>query len=181
MHKTIFSDESSTTFQIVVLIIIILFLLLINFYKFEKKSSMVFSLEKIKAQPLFLILVFIISIFIPGYLFIFIFKPELFFKLDLFRLSVISLSISTPCFLMNSMIAVILPKDKIIDSGHDEKNDSIVIEAIYIGCILSSSLLYAVDLFGYLLNYPIKLAIISILACEIFLCIIFYFVNTRKK
>lgn len=126
--------------------------------------SLLTDLEKIPKSSLsiYLILAALLS---PGILFIYVFIPDLFNKLDIWRLLFLSMSSITPVLLFNIILSMANPFNK--KGIHDEKDEQGWFFAMLIlGVIVTAVFIYLVVFFRLFLKFNIKIAIISILILE---------------
>ncbi len=123
------------------------------------------SLNKIKAYPAIIIFIFLCTIIVPGFLFMFAFKRELFLSLDLFRLSALALSISAPLLVINYFLVSIFYIDK-----HQNKNEEFqefVTDIMYFSCFVNIIILYGAIYNGYLYHENFLDAVNSVLKMEL--------------
>ena len=113
-----------------------------------------------------------LAILIPGYLFIFLFGPHYFFKLDLFRLTVISLSISIPIITINiaHFVNVYQTKD----------GDYNLVNAIFRAEIASVLVLYLPNIVGYFMNFNLVYGVLALLLTQVFVSVILIFTRIRE-
>jgi small-conductance mechanosensitive channel len=127
--------------------------------------SLLVDLDKMRKSPLAVYLI-CAAMLSPGLLFIYLFKPDLFNNLDIWRLLFLSISIIMPVFLLNLVIFVANPFfRKGINTKEEEGNwfmGMIMLAAIF--TILFIYLIIAVRIF---LKFDTKTALIVIAGIEL--------------
>lgn len=125
---------------------------------------MEFNFEKIR--PFSALTVFqIISCFISGFLFLFIYNKGLFYNMDLFRLSIISIAITSPIFAINATLFhfIFTPdRSKITDETYHKFLET----AAYFGTLASLFVIYIPIILGYFLPLTLKGGIIWLLILQ---------------
>lgn len=131
-------------------------------------------LEEIKSlswnQTLGAIFAFL-GLIAPGFLLLYLFKPELISSLETIKVLLFSLSLCMPLFVFNLAIAFTIEK-------HGEE-DPFHVSAIAL--YMSSVAAYVAILFSYLANLTFKQFLLAILATEIIVLIAAFLPLARSK
>lgn len=143
------------------------------------------NLDKLKGLTQLIYLLFIVGILIPGYLIVFIYNNELFIRLDNFKLSVLSFAITTPIFVLNSFLSIIINRaDFNSFKGFHLKNQF----TILISTIISSFLNIVVIIKGIFSGADVMDAIVTICVLETIIILgfllwfsVYYFKNKSDK
>lgn len=109
---------------------------------------------------------------VPGYLFIFLFQKQYFFEWDLFRLTVISMSISLPILAIN--LAHLL---KIYQTEDTDRN---FINAIYKALLFSILVLYVPNIIGYFMDWNLVAGVAGMLVSQIVLSSVLVFARVNE-
>ncbi|WP_412464427.1 hypothetical protein [Flavobacterium mekongense] len=132
-----------------------------------------------KVRPFSAIILFkIVCCLLSGFLFLFIFKRELFNNLDIFRLCVLSMSITAPILILNIFM---------VGNNFGPKRSEVTEEifhqsqgaSAFMGALLSLAVIYIPILLGYFLKLKLQSGIIWALSIQVF--IILTFVVPKKK
>ena len=108
-------------------------------------------------------LLLLLTLFIPGYLFIFLFQKQYFFAWDYFRLTVISLSISIPILTLN--LAHLL---NVYRTDNKEFN---FINALYKAQLFSILVLYIPNVIGYFMDFNLVAGVSAMIVTQIIVSI----------
>ena len=108
-------------------------------------------------------LLLVLTLFIPGYLFIFLFQKLYFFTWDYFRLTVISLSISIPILTLN--LAHLL---NVYRTDNKEFN---FINALYKAQLFSILVLYIPNVIGYFMDFNLVAGVSAMIVTQIIVSI----------
>ena len=108
---------------------------------------------------------------IPGYLFLFLFQPEYFFKLDLFRLTVIALSITLPIITIN--LAHLL---KIYQTESNKYN---FINAVYRAELVSVIVLYIPLVIGYFMEWNLVAGVGAMIITQVIMSLVLLFAKVQ--
>jgi hypothetical protein len=140
------------------------------------------GLEKIKSLSASTILVMILGNTIPGFLFLFIFKRGMFLSLDLFRLSIISISISSPIYILNCIFSFIGATSTGLTLSSDEISHKIFSATGLLGGVVAMGVIFITTLLGYLLHWDFLKAIYCLLILQGLVIGMFIFsYSTGKK
>lgn len=109
---------------------------------------------------------------IPGYLFLFLFQPEYFFKLDLLRLTVIALSITLPIITIN--LAHLL---KIYQTESNKYN---FINAVYRAELISVIVLYIPLVIGYFMEWNLVAGVGAMIITQVIMSLVLLFAKVKE-
>src|SRR5690554_166152 len=140
------------------------------------------NFDKVKAFSAVTFLQLICGVIVPGFLFLFIFKRDLFLSLDIFRLTVLAISITAPLLIVNSIIVLYgVTKDEV--EGPDEDGFHRVFAATtYLGSALTIPVVYAAITIGYFFSFTLKQGVfILVIAEAIILITLFLFIFAGSK
>lgn len=117
------------------------------------------SNPKLLSGYIIVYLLLVLTLFVPGYLFIFLFQKHYFFTWSNFRLTVISLAISMPVLTLNMahLLNVYTTEDK-------EYN---FINALYRAQLFSILVLYLPNVIGYFMEFNLVAGISTMIAIQI--------------
>jgi hypothetical protein len=121
-------------------------------------------------QTLGVIFVFLGTIS-PGFLIIYLFKPELISSLDSIKIILFSLSISLPIVVVNMSVCIF--------GSFDEEENSKFVGAI-LALFLTAAALYPSILISYIYGFSFKDFLKTVLVIQIFL-ILFVFVDNKLE
>lgn len=110
---------------------------------------------------------------IPGYLFLFLFQPAYFFKLDLIRLTVIALSITLPIITIN--LAHLL---KIYQT---ESNNYNFINAVYRAELISVIVLYIPLVIGYFMKWNLVAGVGAMIITQVIMSLVLVFAKVKEE
>lgn len=132
-----------------------------------------------KVRPFNALILFkVICCLLSGFLFLFIFKRELFISLDIFRLSILCISMTAPILTFNSFLV-----GHFLGPKRSDVTDEIFHQATgasaFMGALLSLAVLYIPILLGYFFKLNLQSGIIGILFLQV--CIIITLVRPKKK
>lgn len=140
------------------------------------------NLDKIKGFTAITIIFVLCGTIIPSFLFLYIYKPNLFFSLDFYRLSLIATSISSPLLIINTTLCILrLRSDKNETENHNSKFHEAYVTAIYLGSILTTSILCTSIIIGFYFSRNIKDGVFALLVGEILSVINYYLVVKYSK
>ena len=123
--------------------------------------GMDYDVSKLKMPEVLLVGALIFLVISPGYLLCFEFERKLFLSLDWFKLTMISVSTSAPIFFITFHIAMVF-EAKIKFDVQSSKVKGI----LFLSCIYTFFIIYALVLLKYFFNISIALAALSIIALE---------------
>jgi len=135
------------------------------------------DLDKFKSITWLTLLLLIVTLIFPGILFVFSFNRELFLKLDLIKLILLGVAITTPIWLLNSFIMSIMSKEAI------SENENLQLTGI-VGSIISIPILYLPILINFFFNITSRTGVIILLSiqlCIIIFSIIDHLVDVNKE
>lgn len=130
------------------------------------------NFDKLKIFPAATLIQIIFGVIAPGFLFLFVFKRDLFLTLDLFRLSAIAIALTAPIFSLNLMIVMMLTNN---EKEYEDENqlDRHLTASHFGGSFLSSILIFTSIIFGYFFQLTIKQGILILIALQIIIIILF--------
>ena len=144
------------------------------------------NIDKVKAFSVTTFLYLICGVFIPGFLFLYVFKRDIFLSLDLFRLTALAISITVPLFSVNGfLILMALTKDE--EGTPDEDGfHKVFASSIYLGSIMTIPVIYLSLLIGYFFKFTVSQGILTVIIIEIIMLIVlaiimFYDSSKTKK
>lgn len=105
----------------------------------------------------------LLTLFIPGYLFIFLFQKQYFFDWGVFRLTIISLSVSMPVVTLN--LAHLLNVYK------TENKEFNFINALYKAQLFSILVLYTPNVIGYFMDFNLVAGVSTMILTQFFVSI----------
>lgn len=103
-------------------------------------------------------LLLLLTLFIPGYLFLFLFQKQYFFSWDFFRLTIVSLSISMPILTFNLA--------HLLNVYRTENKEFNFINALYKAQLFSVLVLYIPNVIGYFMEFNLVAGVSAILATQ---------------
>lgn len=122
-------------------------------------------IEKLKHSVAFILICSITLILSSGFLFIFVFNKGLFLTIDNIKLSILSVAVALPFFMLNSVLLIIAKLIGLIFSSKDDVNDFNKFlekekEFVFLGYILFSSFIAAFQIYylaflGYFKQYTL--------------------------
>ncbi len=115
----------------------------------------------------------LLTLFIPGYLFIFLFQKQYFFEWSIFRLTIISLSISMPIVTLN--LAHLLNVYK------TENKEFNFINALYKAQLFSILVLYIPNVVGYFMEFNLVAGVSIMIISQIFVSITLLVARIREN
>lgn len=120
--------------------------------------SIISDIEKVSANKISVYTLLILTLICPGLLSIFLYQRELFLQLDVIKLTMLSVSISAPILLINSILGASMdfaPKLK-KESSENKEDNRFFAEITAFGCLLTN-VIFGVAVFSKLfLNYDLK-------------------------
>lgn len=124
------------------------------------------DLEKIKPTSIaLLVMVFFVTV-IPGALFLFLFKQEIFLQLDSFKLILLSIGITLPFFIFNTLLYVIW------EGGLGESTQSNGFQiGVLSGSMITIPVVYIPLFLNLFLNLGGRTILISMLGIEVLIII----------
>jgi hypothetical protein len=108
-------------------------------------------------------LLLLLTLFVPGYLFVFLFQKHYFITWDVFRLTVISLSIAIPVLTLN--LAHLLNVYK------TENKEFNFINALYKAQLFSILVLYIPNVIGYFMGFNLVAGVSTMIVTQILVSI----------
>ncbi|MGO4096468.1 hypothetical protein AB2327_18035, partial [Vibrio cholerae] len=126
------------------------------------KMTLISDLKNVDGFFTTTLLVLFLSLIAPGVLIIYLFLPELFVKIDVFKLVLLSVSLALPTFILNGALAPL-----VLDLKSDGTVDFQMVSIL--SGIFSSILLYSC----LVISYAERLEFSGFLRCAFFLEIIF--------
>ncbi len=105
----------------------------------------------------------LLTLFIPGYLFIFLFQKQYFFEWSIFRLTIISLSISMPIITLNLA--------HLLNVYRTENKEFNFINALYKAQLFSILVLYIPNVIGYFMDFNLVAGVSTMIATQFFVSI----------
>jgi len=129
------------------------------------------DIDKIKPYPVYIVTVTLWALIAPGYLILYLFKPQLFEETDIFKLTILAISMTGPVLFGNVflILGTAFKKSRSYTQLHWASGRSILISSLFLLPIF-----YLPILVGYCLRYSIRSVINLILICEV-LAIMFLF------
>jgi hypothetical protein len=125
--------------------------------------------------------IFIVGIISSGALFIFLFNKNLFLSIDLARLIILSLSITGPLWIINSMTIIFF--DLLVDEGDEAGADDLQVLGI-LGSVMCFPVIYVPILVKFFFEVSLETGVIIALVIE-FIIVVLAFVEhkieSRKK
>lgn len=138
------------------------------------------NLEKIKGFTVVTAFITIGGAIIPSFLFLYIYKRDLFLTLDLYRLTLIAISLGSPILIINiAMTFVRIHGDKMETNKQDTQFHKAFITAMYLGGLLSSWVIWISIIVGYYYSRDIKDGVFSLLIGEA-LTIVSYLIVVKR-
>jgi len=136
--------------------------------------SVEINIDKIKGFSAIAVLYTICSL-TSGFLFLYFYKKDLFLSLDLYRLTLIAISIISPILIINTTMTFIrLQGDKMEVNEQNDKFHKAFISAIYLGSMLTTFVVYLSILLGYCRDKrDLKEGVLILVTGEIFTIIIY--------
>lgn len=133
-----------------------------------------------KVRPFSALILFkVICCLLSGFLFLFIFKRELFISLDIFRLSILCISMTAPILTFNSFLVGHYLGPKRSDVTDEIFHQATGVSA-FLGALLSLVVLYIPILLGYFFKLNLQSGIIWILILQVFVILIFVVPKKEK-
>ena len=129
------------------------------------------NIDKIQTFPA-LIIFKVASFLLSGFLFLFVFNRSIFISLDLFRLTLISISLTSPILILNiCMLHLAVGPDR--SKVDVKKFHDILTSSVFIATFCSYIVLYLTILIGYFIPMSLKIGVLTLIIVQsIFL--IFY-------
>jgi len=134
------------------------------------------DLNKIKSMTWATVVFIVVTIIISGVLFIFSFNRELFFKTELVKLILLSISITAPIWLLNTVLVLLFVKPII-------PNDEDLQGCVITGCIISIVVIYLPILVKFFFNITTHTGVIILLILQFCFSIIgfvSYYIESRS-
>lgn len=139
-----------------------------------------FDYGKIKIHTFEVIVLFTIGVIVPGFLFLFIFKRDIFLTLDSYKLTLLAISISSPIFFINALIALTKAYPTLENAKDEKQYDIYIINVAKTGSFMSCFPLYTIVIIGYLRYWNLKEAVISLLILELAIVLFMFFRDVYK-
>lgn len=118
-------------------------------------------------------LLLFLTLFVPGYLFIFLFQKQYFFTWDVFRLSVVSLAISMPVVTLNLA--------HLLNVYRTENKEFNFINALYKAQLFSILVLYIPNVIGYFMEFNLVAGVSTMIATQFFVSITLLVARIRES
>ena len=135
------------------------------------------DLEKLSFKNIFFYCILITALISSGVLFIFVFNYNLFFLLDIWKLLLLSISITSPIFILNSLFIL-------FGAIPSEDEEEFLLTLMLLAGALTTLTLYLVITAAFFLKFKIKIAVIILATIELILLIILFvnhLINKGKK
>lgn len=139
------------------------------------------NFEKVKAFSAVTFIQLICGVIVPGFLFLFIFKRDLFQTLDLFRLSTLAISVTAPILTVNGILILVMMTYDDKESPDEEQFHRNFAATIYLGSILTIMVIYACIIIGYFFNLTLRQGVLTLIISEAILLISFIIIEVRSK
>ena len=107
----------------------------------------------------------------PGFLIVYVFKPELISSLETIKLIIFSISLTLPIIILNIAIIARLESQNSQDEDYEIVGKSL---------LLSSILFYPVLLLAYLMSLNFKFFLLSLVLSQILIVMIVYFIYRKS-
>ena len=130
------------------------------------------NFEKIKPLNALAFMNLITSLF-SGFMFLFLFKPNLFWQLDYLRLIIISISIPAPMVILNSTLLFFIFRNQAENLTSEVINEKII-GGLLMGSIFSIIILFTSFLLEFLFDWGVKSGVIIISILELILTFTLY-------
>ena len=127
-----------------------------------------------------LIVMQVISCLIAGFLLLYLFLKGLFFSLDLFRLSMIALSMTTPILMLNTIIFQFKISPKRSDISPDLFHEFLT-TSVFMGSFASLFVIYFSILIGYFFSLNFKSVLVSIICLQLLIVLLSSFIKEPVK
>ena len=108
-------------------------------------------------------LLLLLTLFVPGYLFIFLFQKHYFLAWDVFRLTIISLSISIPVITLNLA--------HLLNVYRTENKEFNFINALYKAQLFSILVLYIPNVIGYFMEFNLVAGVSTMIVTQLIVSI----------
>lgn len=136
---------------------------------------MIIDINKVKASTASILFMMLGCISL-GFLFLFIYERELFFTLDLFRLSVLTIALTTPIVTANGFLMLLI---LFVTSEDDISEENYFSQAAFYGGILCMLMMMIPIIFGYISQLPTSWGL-YIMGLLQFVAFIFLFITLKK-
>lgn len=135
------------------------------------------DLDKVKPTSIAMVILTVFVTVIPGSLFLFLFNRELFMDVDSFKLILLSLAITLPFFVINTLIYLIW------EGGLGESNESDGFQiGVLSGSIITVPVVYLPLLWKLFFVLEWKCAVLVMAGLEILLfCFVVFFESSHSK
>lgn len=127
---------------------------------------------KVVSRYIIVYLLLILTLFIPGYLFIFLFQKHYFFTWSNFRLTIISLSISIPVLTLNLA--------HLLNVYHTEDKEYNFINALYRAQLFSILVLYLPNVIGYFMEFNLVAGVATMIVTQLIVSVILLITRIRQ-
>ena len=121
------------------------------------------SNSRVVAGYVIVYLLLVLTLFVPGYLFIFLFQKQYFFEWSNFRITIISLAIAMPVITLN--LAHLLNVYKTSDKEFN------FINALYKAQLFSILVLYIPNVIGYFMDFNLVAGVSTMILAQAFVSI----------
>jgi hypothetical protein len=130
------------------------------------------DLHKIKSITFVTFMLFCITIICPGIMFVFLFSRELFLETDTFKLILLSVSITTPIFLINSFLITLIQEPEI----NDNIDENLQITTIF-GNIISLPIIYIPLIVKLFFDISLQCGVSIVIGLEFVIFLLVYTLN----
>jgi len=138
------------------------------------------DLEKLNPGVVLGFVTWLISIFVPGFLLMYVFKQQLFFSLDLFRLTVLAMAIVSPVYMLNFLwVYYYNIKDqlkKIKENPNPTTRTSMALSLI-LSAVVSIPVIYIPIGIGYFIKMNFKTVIWIMISIEFVMFLALFLFN----
>ncbi len=118
-------------------------------------------------------LLLLLTLFIPGYLFLFLFQKQYFFEWSIFRLTIISLSVSMPVVTLNLA--------HLLNVYRTENKEFNFINALYKAQLFSILVLYTPNVIGYFMDFNLVAGVSTMILTQFLVSITLLVVRIKEK
>jgi hypothetical protein len=115
----------------------------------------------------------LLTLFIPGYLFIFLFQKQYFFTWSVFRLTVVSLSVAMPVVTINLA--------HLLNVYRTESKEYNFINALYKAQLFSILVLYTPNVIGYFMDFNLVAGVSTMIITQFFVSVTLLVARIREK
>lgn len=130
------------------------------------------DLHRIKSITFVTVMLFCITIICPGIMFVFLFSRELFIETDTFKLILLSISITMPISLINSLLIGLIQ----IDIINDNIDENLQLMNIF-GNIISLPIIYIPLIVKLFVDISLQCGVSIVIGLELAIFLIVYILN----